>query len=207
MGFTKNWKKLNLLQSIALNTFYGRNANAIQSFPFVLQVKDGTSYQPKYGTNVNSTGTRNCQHPYAQYGVFRYNVNSSASPQGALGGFSLAIGSGTTPFSEDDYCLENEIITIDNSSRTGARSNNIAVVFSSYEETSCIMEICGTNNSNTAWNINEVGVYSWIMQPSSTTATGSNLNIKNCLIFREVLSNTLVVEPNQSYSIKFQLSY
>ena len=205
MGFTKNWKKLNLLQSIALNTFYYRNANAIRPFPFVLQVKDGTNYQPKYGVMVNSTGTRRCQHPYAQYGVLRYNVDSSTFPQGALGGFSLAIGSGTTPFSENDYCLENEIITQDNSSRTGARSNNIAVVFSSYEGTSCIMEICGTNNSNDIWHINEVGVYSWIMRPTSTTASGSDLNIKNCLIFREALPETLVVNPEEQYSIKYKL--
>lgn len=203
MGLTKNWKRLNLFQTFYTRYFLSINQSSIVTFPFQVQVQDGTWQSPKWGVAMTQTYV---QDPNVVYGCLRYGAQTNNATKGAIGGFKLALGSGTTPFDENDYCLENEIISTENSARESGRNNNVNIIMSSFTGTSCTMEICGKNNTENTWNVNEVGIYSWIAQPSSVSSITSS-EIKNCLIFREVLPNTLVVEPNQSYSIKFQLSY
>lgn len=204
MGLTKNWKRLNLFQNFYTRYYLGINQSTIATFPFQVQAHDGTWQTPKWGVYMSHTYV---QDPNVVYGCLRYGAVTNNETKGAIGGFKLALGSGTTPFNENDYCLANEIVSTENSSREAGKNNNVNIIMSSLAEASCIMEICGKNNTENTWNVNEVGIYSWICQPNDTSSSGDNLNIKRCLIFREVLPETLIVEPNQSYSIKFKLSY
>ena len=203
MGLTKNWRRLNLIQTFYSRYYISINQSSIVTFPFKMQVQDGTWQEIKHGTYLTMNHT---QDPNTVHGCLRYNASLSNTDD-ANGGFKLALGSGTTPFNEDDYCLENEIVSIENSARENNRNKNICIIFSAFTGTTCTMEICGTNNTENSWSVNEVGIYSWIAQPTGTSVSGSSLNIKNCLIFREVLPNTLTVAPGEQYSIKFEIAY
>ena len=105
MPLTNNWKKLNLF-----NWFYQvqyidpASGNNFQ-YPFEVVLNDGTSISPRVGFN-------NYDHyadAYMMYGMISPTNEIGSKPQRCKEGFKIALGSGTTPFDEDDYCLENEI--------------------------------------------------------------------------------------------------
>lgn len=74
------------------------------------------------------------------------------------------------------------------------------ITLSNYEG---MLEFKGKNNTSNVWNINSCAIAQSVQ--GGPTPGGSNANLYNVIIFREVLPETLVVQPGDSFSIKFKI--
>lgn len=74
------------------------------------------------------------------------------------------------------------------------------ITLSNYEG---MLEFKGKNSTSNVWNINSCA-YAQSVQGGPTPG-GFDANLYNIIMFREVLPETLVVQPGDSFSIKFKI--
>lgn len=109
------------------------------------------------------------------------------------GTMTLEIGSGTTPATYDDYNLQSPITT-------GRSKLNIQYPNGGYSldwdtmTRSLTVRYVIQNTGSSDIEVNEYGIYSAIYYSNSVT---------QCLIYREVLDETIILQPNDIYSFDF----
>lgn len=103
---------------------------------------------------------------------------------------NLVVGSGTTPVTEDDYCLESEITTL--SSVAVTTSRNCANGTVTYKKTM-------TNTSSDAITVSEIGIaFIAVYATSGTSSSGTAFPV---LAFREVLDTPITVAAGDTFTI------
>ncbi len=209
MGMTSNWKKLNMFnyfyQNAVLDSAVGSNWQLID-LPLTVKCDDGTNLIPRVGFNNTDyyCGT------YNMYGQILDVDRDESKAVWLIGSFKVAIGSGDTPFSEDDYCLENEIANnYDSTSLPEKATKNCCLYFNGItDDASVNIEIAGINNTANIWTINEIGIFTRVARPNTPDKgdqSSSSIPKKYCLILREVLQTPVIVEPGKQYSIQFKV--
>lgn len=204
MPMTKNWKKINLFHWFYQVQVFSPNTDINYQYPLEVTLKDGTSLVPRVGFSWGDYYADS----YLMYGMISPTNELGTKPQRCKEGFKIALGSGTTPFSEDDYCLENEIIEVqDQYKNENGRLSGASMFISGLIDNKLCMEIAGKNTSNTTWEINEIGIYTRVANMTNYTSSVSPQYYDHWfMIMREVLPNTIIVEPNKQYVIRFELS-
>lgn len=143
--------------------------------PNALKTKDG---------NIVNAGSR----PGGNMNSSRWMVLDASSLIFQAGADGFAIGSGTTPATEDDFKMENQI-TSGFSSPSGMWADDGLHLF-----------VNNTGSSNLS--ISEIGLYSFIPTSARTSGGGSY-----DLIMHTVLETPIVLAPNETAEIIIKLEF
>lgn len=204
MPMTNNWKKINLFHWFYQVQVFNTNTDVNYQYPLEVTLKDGTTLTPRVGFSWGDYYADS----YMMYGMVSPTNEIGSKPQRCKEGFKLAIGSGTRPFNEEDYCLENEIAETQDKYRYETNRLSEASLFvNSLVDNKLYIEIAGKNTSNETWEINEIGLYTRVANMTNYTSSVSSTYYDHWfMIMREVLPNTVIVEPGKQYSIRIELS-
>lgn len=118
------------------------------------------------------------------------NAIASDVPNGGGGGSFIAVGSGSTEATKDDYTLESEITSLTVSSYTfGATASGV-------QYTSVM-----TNPTNSDVIIREIGIF------EKMDINSTYLPAHCCMFGREVLENPITLAPGQSATFTAELTF
>ena len=174
--------------------------------PLSVKCDDGTDLIPCVGFN----NTDYYCDTYNMYGQILDVDRDETKATWLFGSFKVAIGSGSAPFSENDYCLENKITeSYDSTSFIERATNNCCLYFNGVsDDVSVNIEIAGINNTTNIWTINEMGIFTRVARPNTADKwdqSDSSIPKKYCLILREVLQTPVIVKPGKQYSMQFKV--
>ena len=121
-----------------------------------------------------------------------YNAYSDREDQRAVGlryDTHFHVGTGTTPATVDDYCLENDV-----TSSFSQQSYQLSQMVTNDGKFETAFKFSGINNSGSTLTISEVGIDKFHYQDSSS-------NQFTYLIFRDLLPTPVTVEAGQSINL------
>ena len=127
--------------------------------------------------------------------AFIYTCN----PKMYLNGLWVKIGTGTTPPTLTDYCLENDVTN---------QFKNIKMTMNSTVNNGrgiITFIITGTNPGGVTHKITEIGIGK-LCTCDWDTSTSSLMYVKDIMYIREVLDNPFFVHPGQGFTLSLEWS-
>lgn len=157
-----------------------------------------------YGsTTVFADGNLNLKRTDGSVGSVNIHYNKATTnpsvwlPFG-LGVSTICLGDGNTPVSYDDYRLSGNIVT----NKLVSVSNTL-VYDADKVKYKRVLVCTYTNSTESNITIAEWGLYRPAISTNTMPAYGNNANCS--LVFREVLSNPIVIAPGTTATLNFEI--
>lgn len=154
-------------------------------------------------TTVFGDGNLNCKRTDGSVGTVFIHYNKAYTAPYiwtacGLGVTTICLGAGNTPVSYDDYCLSGNIVP----NKLVSVSNSLAYDGNTAKYTRKL--VCTyTNSTDSNITIAEWGMYRPTNYAAAMPAYGNNANCS--LVFREVLSNPIVIAPGTTATLTFEI--
>lgn len=170
---------------------------------YTLKITDGTARSDGQGASSKDTYSvcglsLGYGRSYESNNQTDLMISSEGNVSTAGSGWStqttLVVGSGTTPVTDDDYKLDAPITTLTAvSATTSCKTNDTGNTLS---PTTFVISTTYRNDTEAPITVNEIGIMIPVGYKLSGTSTNDNA-ISSCLIYREVLTTPVTIEPNQ----------